>query len=1087
MCEKKALLRTRRVLDAFADRIGAKTWQTVISEEGLLAVKQLLRKSASKNTAVACHWRRSYNRTDLMWIVGNKNKFNAEGIVPVNWTKKDILNSEWENDWQLLPIIKAFTALAALLHDWGKASDCFQEKLNKDSKNKYKGDPLRHEWISTLIFTAFVCDTQESIDEEDWLERLANGEINENTLKKSLLQNIEEPFRKLPAIATLLAWLILSHHRLPTPKKDSQEERFLKTGEFSLKQIRSNFSYENKYDESDFKNRLSDCLNFKNGLLSESSKWLKDVKKWAGKLSEAKGLLTDANIRIVLSHARLSLMLADHFYSSQNSDRKWGKAKLFANTDGNGDLKQSLDEHLVNVAKNALQINHLLPRFERELESVDNNKNLQKKSPQAFKWQDKAVSEIKKWKEDLTKNIEFKNQYAFFAINMASTGTGKTFANAKVMQALSPKENNLRFNLALGLQTLTLQTGDEYKAKIGLDESELAVLIGSKSISQLHNLKNDQKTSQEENSGSESSESVFDDDIIYDSPIPDTVLTTLFSKNLKAKKFLYAPVVVSTIDHLMPATETVRGGRYILPQLRLMSSDLVIDEIDDFNREDLIAIGRLIHLTAMLGRKVMISSATIPPDLAEGFFHAYKEGWKIFAESRGRKTSIAVAWIDEFNTRVRTINTNETSISNFQTNHNKFILNRIRNLVSSEEKFGVRRKGIILSCDNIQTNIEENYFKTIKNTCLNLHKIHNTIDSKSTKKISFGVVRIANIDPCIRLFEYLRDCKQEQDIDLRVMAYHSRQVMLLRSDQEKYLDSVLHRKSEGENNIIEFKDPIIRNHIDNSNSKNIAFILVATPVEEVGRDHDFDWAVIEPSSFRSIIQLAGRVLRHRNKKIAHANIAILEKNLKALQQQTYPYSKPGFETDSFEFSDKSLTTLLQDTNIERSINACPRISKKSNPNLTERFADLEHAVMKDALTNYSVSSVSSFEGWLVNHWYFFGLAQHLNKFRKSEKSRNYFLKYDNGSSSFIELNENNEIQNCEFNIQHNEELKDNKHLWFQRNYENSLKELSASFNLSLSALSLRFGEISIKESQRDVSFEYSDQFGLKKLARSKPS
>ncbi|MFH4140739.1 hypothetical protein WAJ68_22660, partial [Acinetobacter baumannii] len=37
-CEKKAIPRTRRVLDAFADRIGNNTWQTVITEDGLLAV-----------------------------------------------------------------------------------------------------------------------------------------------------------------------------------------------------------------------------------------------------------------------------------------------------------------------------------------------------------------------------------------------------------------------------------------------------------------------------------------------------------------------------------------------------------------------------------------------------------------------------------------------------------------------------------------------------------------------------------------------------------------------------------------------------------------------------------------------------------------------------------------------------------------------------------------------------------------------------------------------------------------------------------------------------------------------------------------
>jgi CRISPR-associated endonuclease/helicase Cas3 len=59
---------------------------------------------------------------------------------------------------------------------------------------------------------------------------------------------------------------------------------------------------------------------------------------------------------------------------------------------------------------------------------------------------------------------------------------------------------------------------------------------------------------------------------------------------------------VCTIDHMIAATETTRGGRYILPYLRLMSSDLVIDEVDDFDDQSLIAIGRLIHLAGMLGK-----------------------------------------------------------------------------------------------------------------------------------------------------------------------------------------------------------------------------------------------------------------------------------------------------------------------------------------------------------------------------------------------------------------------------------------------------------------------------------------------------
>jgi len=66
-CEKKSLAKTRRVLDAFANRIGNNTWQTVITNEGLQAVKQLLRNTASKNTAVSCHWLRSRSRSELVW------------------------------------------------------------------------------------------------------------------------------------------------------------------------------------------------------------------------------------------------------------------------------------------------------------------------------------------------------------------------------------------------------------------------------------------------------------------------------------------------------------------------------------------------------------------------------------------------------------------------------------------------------------------------------------------------------------------------------------------------------------------------------------------------------------------------------------------------------------------------------------------------------------------------------------------------------------------------------------------------------------------------------------------------------------
>ena len=95
-CEKKALKKTRRVLDAFANRIGDNTWQTVITEEGLNTVKKMLRQTASKSTAVSCHWIRSRSRSQFLWVVGNKSKFDEQGMVPVNYTSNQIIIGDIE-------------------------------------------------------------------------------------------------------------------------------------------------------------------------------------------------------------------------------------------------------------------------------------------------------------------------------------------------------------------------------------------------------------------------------------------------------------------------------------------------------------------------------------------------------------------------------------------------------------------------------------------------------------------------------------------------------------------------------------------------------------------------------------------------------------------------------------------------------------------------------------------------------------------------------------------------------------------------------------------------------------------------------
>src|SRR5690606_25375019 len=108
-CSKRALNETRRILDQFAERRGDRTWQTSITQAGLDTVRKLLRQTARKNTAVACHWIRRRDHSELLWVVGDGHQFNAEGAVPTNTTANNILRCEDETTWHHLPLITALT------------------------------------------------------------------------------------------------------------------------------------------------------------------------------------------------------------------------------------------------------------------------------------------------------------------------------------------------------------------------------------------------------------------------------------------------------------------------------------------------------------------------------------------------------------------------------------------------------------------------------------------------------------------------------------------------------------------------------------------------------------------------------------------------------------------------------------------------------------------------------------------------------------------------------------------------------------------------------------------------------------------
>ena len=875
-------------------------------------------------------------------------------------------------------IIRSASSIAGFFHDIGKGNNVFAKKLLSANNKGIAVEAYRHEWISFKLFEAFVANKPikqwlseltlpNLIDEKQLIDYLAN---------EAILNNFNTKFSNFDDFTKLVAWLILTHHKLPVfpdglSSQPTLDHHDLNTYFLDDCDIKWNTPAYNHVKQN-HPNVLTQNITFDNGLITQSLTWQQNMAE------AAKYALTHIDTltcfiwetNLLEQHlSRMVLMLADRNYSVQSPTLSYQDPSFlsYANTDKSFQLKQKLDEHNIGVATLAHTYADLIPTFIKELPKVAPNTVLTNgisQTPNEFEnWQNKAVQAVA--------NCE--RGKGFFGVNMASTGKGKTLANTRIMHALN-RTNRNRLSIVLGLRTLTTQTGEALKSMLHLqDNQDIAVMVGSKYLEQ----EQDNQSNELSLRGSESLIEYDDFNIVGAnlSSSVDTKLAQFFPDNEKNRELIKAPILVSTIDHLMPVVESIRGGHQIAPMLRLLSSDLIIDEPDDFSLSDLPALLRLVHFAGMLGCRVLLSSATIPAPMVAALFNAYLVGRGIF--EKNRQVSVYCGWFDEYTSH----RTSMENANDYLRYHAAFVAQRSKSL---EQEKPIRRSQIVPVLP--KKNPIDSLANTIFETTLQAHELNH--EAKDGICLSVGLVRFANINPLVAIAKQLFMMAPPEDYCIHYCVYHSQFTIAQRSMIENNLDEVLNRKSA---DAIWDNELITQAMRKNPKAKHHIFVVLATPVCEIGRDHDYDWAIAELSSMRSLVQLSGLIQRHRKQVAVNNNLFILNQNFNQLIDRKIVYTKPGFESTKFHIVEHKNADEVLTPSQYQVINAVPCIAflPAKKPHY-QNLVDLENNAYWFKLLGLKQKFPTHYESnyaklWLDHKLTWTGELQRQQRFRGTNK------------------------------------------------------------------------------------------------------
>jgi CRISPR-associated endonuclease/helicase Cas3 len=615
--------------------------------------------------------------------------------------------------------------------------------------------------------------------------------------------------------------------------------------------------------------------------MHSDSLFLDQVAFTANKLSEVKSTNFDLDVRIASIYGRTALILGDHKASKIGNTKFPIEGELinsdlvYANTnkERSSQLAEPLASHLCRVAaKTNKALNSLIiePDQMPSLSLEETPRTIRYPDPgkgTPFEWQYQSSKATKK----ALSTIYDDSDVGFFGVLMAGTGSGKTRMAPIIMSALS--DNKLRMNVCTGMRTLTLQGGLEYQRDMGFKSEDVSVVIGDELTSELFNLDHTSVGTEAESLDGMIVAQLSEEKNGYPVALPDNIKKVMTSdKNEDSDNiFMATPILVSTIDTLMAAADATRGG-HVIKSLRVATADLVIDEIDDYANEDLVAIARLVYLSAVFGRKVLLSSATISPEIALSMYNAYQAGRNVYDHLKQKNSPTIIGWYSDVSEpKIEVVNSKDF---HFADHHKDFICNIVKVL----EFKNARRKLEIFETNN---DGQSKFFGSIIDGMLRLHHDNHVVDETTGKRVSLGVIRWTNVLPSFLCSQELLNTV-DRKADILVVPYNGAMLPVMRYHTERMLNSMLKRKHSETDT-----DPVLRNKAirealeTRTTKKDVIIVTVTTSIEEVGRDHDFDWAIVEPCSVRSLVQMAGRVKRHRPHITASKpNMLLLQKCFK---------------------------------------------------------------------------------------------------------------------------------------------------------------------------------------------------------------